>query len=305
MFVLLSVACSSSGGGGPAELPGVGGSSNTGGSAGAGAGGSAGAFGNGVFDLTVDFSHENFGETKNESWTIAVRDAASDELVLFETTLDPLEPSLSQKTLRFQRAFPGVLQEGHTYRVGVAIISPGQCQGYGDQGAWYFELSAVDAAVALQKIVTWGQDADPQGCELMFEPTPLPPGLYRNAGPILGKSANEAYIEVVVSPSGHIHQKAAFVTCPDQFNTWEWCSSALQSGQFSCAGHVTPFPGTQQFRIGSSGTSAQFSAVATVDAASGTIGVSGVTKGYTPSGDCCVADVVTELVHVGESSECP
>jgi hypothetical protein len=296
----LCVGCSS--GNASQGAAGTGGQAGAAGSAGTwasgGAQGGGGATGNTHYDLNVDFWAENFGEPLSRSWTIGVRDAADGKLVLFESMIDPLDQDKSQKSSRFQKSFAGLLQAGHDYRLGVAIIHPGACGGYGNEGAWYFELPAVGANVDLAQTLTWAEGADERGCELFYEPSGLAPGLYRNTQTILGYSQN--LIEVMVSDTGRIRVTDAFVLCPESNMTWEWCDVSLPTTLSSCAGHSSPFPGSNQFHIGNHGDYASFDSVATIDVAESTIHVEGTTLAISPDTVCCTAPVQTTLERVGD-----
>jgi hypothetical protein len=251
-----------------------------------------------MLDLKLDLhlTYSN-GQPMPGRWSVGVRDDADGTLVAFQTLQDA--PSASPS---FTAAFPGVLQRGRSYHVGITTNVLLMCTS-GTANVWLEQLASVSDEVTLTRTYVDGQHRDVSGCDDLYQSVGLPAGTYDNADPIAGGGSNG--IEVVVTASGRLYRKRVFVLC--QGGTG--CTPSMVSDGPTCTQEITPVPGATSLAINGSGETSQLTGTAIIDVASQQLHYTGtVTTWTSPSltTKCCEDAIDVALVRTGpEASGCP
>lgn len=241
------------------------------------------------------------GWNQQEQIAIAVRDAATSEVVFFEQSEEMGEVAFEAL---------GLLEAGKSYRVGVTTKYAECLSEYED--SFFAEINEVSKDIELRFEGAPGEERinDFRACEVLHQPVQMPAGRYRQPEGTLPPGQN---VSVVVSETGRLYLSSAYVTC----DGGEMCSSSLVTAGFGVCRPTsadTPLPGEDSFRAVASNEpqynedQSKFEATIVIDEDADVFHVTGEARTTfgRGGGECCSKVVEFDLVKVSdETSDCP
>lgn len=254
---------------------------------------SDGVVASGPYDLTLKLTGRlpTSGDPWPTTWFVVIRDRATDEIVFWERT--------ETESSTFMRTVAGKLVAGHDYDVGIAGSYYLPCEDGKD--IWFAEINSVQGPVTIDRVIEREAGRDLRGCDVIHVPVALPAGTYVNDDLIFGLAGNT--VELVVSSTGRLYAKRAFVLCPTS-----GCEGSLTTFGPVCNNQIEILPEQTEFSFGNDiQGSAWLQGTATINQGAMRFDYQGTITAMTSSSGtvCCEEDFTATLVRTGPPAACP